>query len=169
MTKISKKIRLYKKILSNKKKLQIAGRPKKPNDNEFNIQMNYNGPLITENLWRQFSNEMRMGTGFNLTKTISTILNDPFLSVCRSTAIMRNIINLDLDLTSLENSIMISCDKSIPHYYVYKPHVINLIRGIILRGNFDHTIGAFVPLNVSINLFIQNGDVLERDILSNEA
>lgn len=168
MTKISKKIRIYKKILSNKKR-QIAGGPKKPKDNEFNIEINYKGPLITANLWRQFSNEIRMGTGFNLSKTISTILNDPFLSVCRSTAIIRNIINTDLDLTPLENSIMISCDKSIPHYYLYKPNVINLIRGIILRGNFDLTIGSFVPLNVSINLFIQNGHVLEHDIISNDA
>ena len=107
-----------------------------------------------------------MGTGFNITQTISTILNDPFLSVCKSTAIIRNIINPDLDLVPLDNSIMISCDKTIPHYYVYKPHVIKLIKGVILRGDFDQTLGAFVPLKVGINLFIKNGDVLEHDIFS---
>jgi hypothetical protein len=161
---ISKKIRYNKKILSNKK--QIAGRPQK--DNEFNIEINYNGPLITKDLWRQFSNELRMGTGYNLTKSISEILNDPFLSVCRSTAIIRNVINPDLDLVPLDNSIMISCDKTIPHYYIYKPHVINLMKKLILRGNFDDTQGAFIPLKVGINLYIKNGDVLEHDIISND-
>lgn len=168
MTKISKKIRLYKKMLSNKK-LQIAGRPKKPNDNEFNIQMNYNGPLITENIWRQFSNEMRMGTGFNLTKTISTILNDPYLTVCQSKAIIRVIPNPEINLSLMQNSIMISCDKEIPHYYAFKPHVINLIRAVIMRGEYDNTLNARVPLEGDVELFIKNGDVLERDIISNEA
>ncbi len=164
MKQFSKRNRLSKTNLSYKK--HIAGGPKK--DNEFNIQTNYNGPLITPDLWRRFLSELRMGTGFNLTKTISTILNDPFLSICRSTAIMRTTHNPDLNLSLLENTIMISCDKNIPHYYAYKPNIIKLIRQVILKGDFDDTSGELVPLKVSINLFIQNGDVLEHEIISNE-
>jgi hypothetical protein len=164
MKKISKKIKSNKKFLSIKK--QSAGCPPKKN-NEFNIETNYNGPLITLDLWRKFYNELRMGTGFNLTNTISTILNDPFLSVCKSTAIMRTNHNIHLNLSLMENTIMISCDKNIPHYYAYKPNVIKLIRGTILNGDFDHTLGALVPLKASINLFIKNGDVLEHDIIGN--
>ena len=164
MKKISKKIKSYKKFLSIKK--QSAGCPPIKN-NEFNIETNYNGPLITPDLWRKFYGELRMGTGLNLTNTISTILNDPFLSVCKSTAIMRTNHNIHLNLSLMENTIMISCDKNIPHYYAYKPNVINLIRRVILIGDFDHTIGALVPLKVSINLFIKNGDVLEHHIIDN--
>ncbi len=164
---ISKKIRQYKKILSHKK--HIGGAAKKiPKSNEFIIQTNYNGPLLTPELWRRFLNELRMGTGFNLTKTISTILNDPFLSICSSTIIIRTNYNPDLNLSFLENTIMISCDKNIPHYYAYKPHIINLIRQVVLKGDFDDTKGELVPLKVGINLFIQNGDVLEHEIISDQ-
>jgi hypothetical protein len=163
---ISKKVRQYKKILSHKK--HIGGAEKKPKSNEFNIQTNYNGPLITPALWSRFLSELRMGTGFNLTNTISTILNDPFLSICRSTAIIRTNHNPHLNSSLLENTIMISCDKNIPHYYAYKPHIINLIRQVVLKGDFDHTKGELVPLKVGINLFIQNGDVLEHEIISDQ-
>lgn len=164
MKQISKKNRLSKNNLSYKK--QIAGGPKK--DNEINIEINYNGPLITPNLWRQFYMELRMRTGFDLTKTISTILNDPYITVCKSSAKMRFTLNPDIKLSSRENSIMISCDENIPHYYVFKPHVIYLIRGIILQGEFDHSISSYVPLKTGIELFIQNGDVLEHDIINYE-
>jgi hypothetical protein len=161
MTKFSKKIRLYKKNLSNKKK-HIAGAPEK----KVNIEINYNGPLIPLDLWRRFLMELRMGTGYNLTKTISTILNDPYLTVCKSSAIVRITHNPDIKLSSIENSIMISCDEKIPHYYVFKPHLINLIKAVILRGEFDHELSTYIPLKTGINLFIQNGDELEHDVIS---
>ena len=164
MKQFSKKNRLFKNNLSYKK--HIAGRPKK--ENEFNIEINYNGPLITPNLWRQFFMELKMGTGFNLTKAISTILNDPYLTVCKSSAIMRFTFNQDIQLAPNENSIMISCDKNIPHYYVFKPHVIYLIRAIILKGEFDHAISSYIPLKTGIDLYIQNGDVLEHEMISYE-
>jgi hypothetical protein len=152
---ISKKIRQYKKIVSNKKK-QIAGAEKPTKSNEFNIQINYNGPLITPDLWRRLLNELRMGTGFNLTKTISSILNDPYLSVCRSTAIMRITANPEINLSLIENSIMISCDKNIPHYYVFKPHVIHLIQQVLLK--YDSLLDI-------VNLFIQNGEIFEHEVI----
>ena len=163
---ISKRKKLCSKFVSANK--QIAGRPKKNKDNEFYIETNYNGPLITPDLWRQFYMELRMGTGFNLTKSISTILNDPYLTVCTSSAKMRFTFNPKIKLTSKENSIMISCDENIPHYYVFKPHLMYLIRAIILQGEFDHAISSYVPLKTGIDLFIQNGDVLEHEIISYE-
>ncbi len=162
MKQFSKRNKLFKNNLSYKK--HIAGRPKK--DNEFNIQINYNGPLILPDLWRQLLSELRMGTGFNLTRTISTILNDPYLTVCKSSAKMRITFNPDIQLSSMENSIMMSCDKNIPHYYAFKPHVISLIRAVIMKGYFDHVLSAYIPLKNDINLFIQNGDILEHDIIS---
>lgn len=163
---ISKKVRHYKKILSHKK--HIGGAGKKPKSNEFIIQTNYNGPLITESLWRQFSTELRMGLGFSsLPRYIEDLLKDPYLTDCRckSTAIVKTSFDPLLQLTSLENSIMISCDREIPHYYLFKPHVIKLIRAFVLRGDFDRTEQRLVPIEVGINLFIQNGQTLEHDVI----
>ena len=146
-----------------KKKSIKGGLPKK---NEFNIRINYNGPLIAETLWRQFSAELRMGLGFsNLPKYIEDLLKDPYLTdcKCKSTAIVKTNFDPLLQLTSLENSIMISCDQEIPHYYLFKPNVINLIRHLFLKG--DRSLGESVPLEITINLFIQNGETLEHDYI----
>jgi len=157
--KISKKNKL------NRKKSIKGGFPKK---NEFNIRLNYRGPLITESLWRQFSTELRMGLGFSsLPRYIEDLLKDPFLTDCRckSIATIKTSVDPLLNLTSLENSIMISCDREIPHYYLFKPHIIKLIRTFVLRGEYDRTEQQLVPLETGINLFIQNGDTLEHDVI----
>lgn len=148
-----------------RKKSYKGGFPKK---NEFIIRINYRGPLITETLFRQFSTELRMGLGFNsLPRYIEDLLKDPFLTDCRckSTAAVKTSFDPLLQLTSLENSIMISCDREIPHYYLFKPHVIKLIRAFVLRGEYDRTAQQLVPLEEGINLFIQNGDTLEHDVI----
>jgi hypothetical protein len=148
-----------------RKKSSKGGFPKK---NEFNIRLNYRGPLITESLWRQFSTELRMGLGFSsLPAYIEDLLKDPYLTDCRckSTALLKTMFDPLLQLTSLENSIMISCEREIPHYYLFKPHVIKLIRAFVLRGEYDRIEQQLVPLEVGINLFIQNGDTLEHDVI----
>jgi hypothetical protein len=142
--------------------------PRPLKDNEFNIQINYRGPLITPELWCKFSGALRTSVGYDLTSAISTLLNDRFLSVCKSTAKITTDHNKSLNLSAMDNSIMISCDKHIPHYYVYKPNVIKLIKQTVLIGNYDHILGVLVPLEGSINLFINNGGTIEHDIMSNE-
>ena len=175
MTKFSKKA--YNKCVFIKRQSAGAGagcspktlssrkRPSPLKPNEFNIEINYRGPLITPELWCKFNTALRSSVGFNLTGMISELLRDPFLLVCKSTAIIRTNYNTDLNLSPMDNSIMISCDKNIPHYYVYKPNVIHLINKFVRIGNFDTELGVLVPLECAINLFIKNGANLEHHIV----
>jgi len=146
-----RKSRLYRKSkLSNKK--YNGGAPKL--ERRPITHIHYNGPNITPELFRRFLQEFRMG--YDVTANISKQLSDPYL-VCKSNADISAIEhNSKLNLSQLDDSIMISCDITIPHYYLFKPHVVELIRRVILQGSSVH----------SVNLFINNAGFPSGEVIT---
>ena len=142
MLQLSKKLRLLKKKKISNKKSNGGG--SKKTKYQYNFELNYQGPKITFQLFQEFFFKFRLG--YNLTENISKFLSDPHLTeniskflsdphlICQSNTSYSTDVthNIQLNLSPLENSIMISSNKSIPHYYLFKPHIIDLIQQLLL-------------------------------------